>query len=173
MPFSSTIIGPMPFASTASSPYTSSSGVSCQSGNGTWVWNCSTGRLATATVMDLGTLTLNGGTWTSAAVGISKAGVFSCNNTNVICSGAPQVARYKVTGANKQVVLISVPNVTLTNQNDSTQKLTLVADAPASITLTSSGEPGVNFDIGGSITLSSSTADGTYTGTMNVTVDYQ
>jgi hypothetical protein len=123
--------------------------------------------------MDLGTLTLNGGTWTSAAVGISKAGVFSCNNTNVICSGAPQVARYKVTGANKQVVLISVPNVTLTNQNDSTQKLTLVADAPASITLTSSGEPGVNFDIGGSITLSSSTADGTYTGTMNVTVDYQ
>ena len=123
--------------------------------------------------MDLGTLTLNGGTWTSAAVGISRAGVFSCTNTNVICSGAPQVARYKVTGANKQVVLISVPNVTLTNQNDSTQKLTLVADAPASITLTSSGEPGVNFDIGGSITLSSSTADGTYTGTMNVTVDYQ
>lgn len=123
--------------------------------------------------MDLGTVTLNGGTWTSASVGISRAGVFSCANTNVICSGAPQVARYKVTGTNKQVVLISVPNVTLTNQADATQKLTLVADAPASVTLTSSGEPGVNFDIGGSITLSSATADGTYTGTMNVTVDYQ
>ena len=31
--------------------YISSSGVSCQSGIGTWVSNCSTGRLATATVM--------------------------------------------------------------------------------------------------------------------------
>jgi hypothetical protein len=123
--------------------------------------------------MDLGTITLNGGTWTTATVGISKAGVFTCANTYVICSGAPHVARYKVTGTNKQVVLISVPNVTLTNQNDSTQKLTLVADTPSSVTLTSSGEPGITWDIGGSITLSSTTADGTYTGTMNVTVDYQ
>jgi hypothetical protein len=39
--------------------------------------------------------------------------------------------------------------------------------------MTSSGEPGINFDLGGSITLSSATADGTYSGTMNVTVDYQ
>jgi hypothetical protein len=123
--------------------------------------------------MDLGTITLNGGTWSSVTVGISRAGVFSCANTYVVCSGAPQVARYKVTGGNKQVVLISVPNVTLTNQTDSTQKLTLVADAPGSVTLTSSGEPGVNFDIGGSIALTSTTVDGTYTGTMNVTADYQ
>ena len=49
----------------------------------------------------------------------------------------------------------------------------MVATRPASVTLTSSGEPGINLDIGGSITLSSATADGTYTGTMNVTVDYQ
>ena len=50
MPFSSTI-GCIALASTSVSPYTSSSGVSCQSGSGTWVSNCSTGRLATATVM--------------------------------------------------------------------------------------------------------------------------
>ena len=42
---------PSPFASIAVSPYISSSGVSCQSGIGTCVSNCSTGRLATATVM--------------------------------------------------------------------------------------------------------------------------
>ena len=50
IPFSSTIC-PTSFMSTGWSPYISSSGVSCQSGIGTCVWNCSTGRLATATVM--------------------------------------------------------------------------------------------------------------------------
>jgi hypothetical protein len=123
--------------------------------------------------MDFGTITLNGGTWSSAAVTMTRAGVFTCSNANLVCSGAPKVARYKVTGTNKQVVLISVPNVTLTNSLDPTQKLTLVPDTQSSLTLTSSGEPGMTFDIGGTLTFSSTTADGTYAGTMNVTVDYQ
>ena len=122
--------------------------------------------------MDLGTITLNGGTWASATVGISRTGVMTCGS-NVICSGAPQVARFKVTGTNKMVVLISAPPVTLTNQSDPTKTLTMTVDNPGSITLTSSGQPGTDFDVGGSITLSSATADGTYSGTMNVTVDYQ
>jgi len=63
--------------------------------------------------------------------------------------------------------------VILTNQADSTQTLRMTVDKPDSVTLTSSGQPGVNFDVGGSITLSSSAADGDYVGTMNVTVDYQ
>jgi spore coat protein U-like protein len=123
--------------------------------------------------LDLGTITLAGGAWSNVTVGISRAGVLSCGNANIVCSGATQVARFKVTGTNRQVVLISAPNVTLTNQSDTSQTLTMAVDKPASVTLTSSGEPGVNFDIGGSVTLSSSTADGTYAGTMNVTVDYQ
>ena len=41
------------FASIALSPNISSSGVSCQSGIGTWVSNCSTGRLATATAHEV------------------------------------------------------------------------------------------------------------------------
>jgi hypothetical protein len=32
--------------------------------------------------------------------------------------------------------------------------------------------PGVDFSIGGSIAVSSATADGTYAGTLNVTVEY-
>ena len=123
--------------------------------------------------LDLGTITLAGGTWSNVTVGISRAGVLSCSNANVVCSGATATARYKVTGTNKQVVTVSVPDVTLTNQSDPTKTLSMVADTPTSITLTSSGEPGITWDIGGSITLSSATADGTYTGTMNVTVDYQ
>jgi spore coat protein U-like protein len=38
--------------------------------------------------------------------------------------------------------------------------------------LTSSGIPGDDFSIGGSVTLNSTTAAGTYAGTFNVTVDY-
>lgn len=123
--------------------------------------------------LDLGTLTLAGGTWSNVTVGVSRTGVLNCSNANVVCSGATQVARYKVTGGNKSVVLITAPNVTLTNQADPNQTLTMVVDKPPSVTLTSSGEPGVNFDVGGSITLSSSTADGDYTGTMNITAEYQ
>jgi uncharacterized protein DUF4402 len=123
--------------------------------------------------LDLGTLTLKGGTWSNVVVGVSRTGVLSCGSANVVCSGATQVARFKVTGTNKQVVLITAPAVTLTNQGDSNQTLTMTVDAPPNVTLTSSGEPGVNFDVGGSVALSSTTADGTYTGTMNITVEYQ
>jgi len=123
--------------------------------------------------LDLGTMTLGPGTWSNATVSISRAGVFSCTNANVICTGATQVASYNVSGTNNRVVLISAPNVTLVNQGDPTKTLTLVVDKLASVTLTNSGPPGTNFSLGGSITLSSTTAGGTYSGTFNVTVDYQ
>jgi len=122
--------------------------------------------------LDLGTITLKLGSWSGATVGISKAGLFTCN-ANVVCTGAAQVARYKVTGTNKMVVRITAPNVTLTNQNDNTKTLTLTLDSPGTVTLTSSGEPGNNFDLGGTLTLSSTTVPGTYSGTLAVTVDYQ
>jgi spore coat protein U-like protein len=69
-------------------------------------------------------------------------------------------------------VNISAPNVTLVNQSDATKTLILVTNAPATVVLTSSGHPGNDFSIGGSVTLSSTTAAGTYVGTFNVTVDY-
>ena len=122
--------------------------------------------------LDLGTITLGLGTWSGAVARISRTGVFSCD-PKLVCTGAPLVARYKVTGTNKAVVLITAPNVTLINQADSTKTLTLVVDNPGQVTLTSSGEPGNTFDLGGSITLSSTTPTGTYSGTFNVTVDYQ
>lgn len=121
---------------------------------------------------DLGVITLNPGTWSNATVGISRAGTFSCASTNLVCTGVSKVAIYNVQGTNKQVVRISSPNVTLVNQRDSTKTLTLVIDSPGTVTLTSSGIPGVDFALGGSVTLNSSVADGTYSGTVNVTVDY-
>jgi hypothetical protein len=122
--------------------------------------------------LDLGTATIGPGTWSNAAVSISQAGTFSCPNSNIVCTGATMVAKYNVQGSNGQTVRISAPNVTMINQNDSTQTLTLVTDAPASVLLTNSGKPGLDFAVGGSITLNSNTAAGTYVGTFNVTVDY-
>jgi len=61
----------------------------------------------------------------------------------------------------------------MVNQLDSTKTLTLTPDNQATVTLTNSGNPGTNVPIGGSITLDSTTAGGTYVGTFNVTADYQ
>lgn len=123
--------------------------------------------------LDLGTITLVPGNWSTAAVGISRAGVFSCPGPNLVCTGAVQVAKYNVVGSNKGVVTINAPNVTMVNQADPSKTLTLVVDRPATVTLTNSGQPGIIFSLGGTITLSSSTASGDYRGTFNVTVDYQ
>jgi hypothetical protein len=123
--------------------------------------------------LDLGTITLKPGSWSNATVGISRTGVFSCASANLICSGPSSTARYKVAGSNKETAIITAPNVTLVNQSDPTKTLILVVDNPGQVTLTSSGKQGSTFDLGGSITLDSTTASGDYTGTFNVTVDYQ
>lgn len=122
--------------------------------------------------LNLGTITLGSGSWSGASVGISQDGVFTCS-LKVTCTGTQQVAQFNITGTNKMVVLISAPNVTLVNQNNSTQTLNLMVDSPGQVTLPNTGQPGVNFNVGGSITLSSTTVSGTYRGTINVTVNYQ
>lgn len=122
--------------------------------------------------LDLGTITLGPGSWSNATVSITRAGVFSCGSTNLVCTGAPQVAKYNVQGSNNQTVRISAPNVTMVNQSDSAQTLILVTDAPATVILTNSGPPGTNFSIGGTITLNSTTQAGNYVGNFNVTCDY-
>ena len=122
--------------------------------------------------LDLGSVTLGPGVWSNATVSLSQAGVLSCASTNITCTGAASVATYNVQGSKQQPVQISVPNVTLVNQSDSSQTLTLVTDAPTSIILANNGFPGSNFSIGGSVTINSTTAAGTYVGTFNVTVDY-
>jgi hypothetical protein len=122
--------------------------------------------------LDLGSVTLGPGVWSNATISLSQAGVLSCTNANVTCSGAPVVAQYNVQGSKQQTVYISVPSVTMVNQSDSTQTLTLTPDAPATLMLANNGFPGSNFSVGGSVTISSTTAAGTYVGTFNVTVDY-
>jgi hypothetical protein len=123
--------------------------------------------------LNLGTVTLKTGTWAGATVTVSRTGVRTCANPNTICSGTVLPAQFNVAGSNNNSVKVTAPNVTLVNQSSPGNTLTLMVDAPATIALPNSGSKGVDFGIGGSITLSSATVPGTYSGTLNVTVDYQ
>jgi hypothetical protein len=122
--------------------------------------------------LDLGTVVLGPGTWSGATIGISRDGVFSCSNANVTCTGATQAATYNVTGTRDQVVRITAPSVTLVNQDNPTQTLTMTVDSPGTVIIPNSGNRGLDFSLGGAITVNSSTAGGLYSGTFNVTVDY-
>jgi hypothetical protein len=124
--------------------------------------------------LDLGTIVLTGAAAFSATIAIDRDGNFDCDggsSTNVTCSGTVQEAVYNVRGTNNQVVTIASGPVTLTGSNGGT--LTLTPDHEATVTLTSSGVPGDDFGVGGSITVTDTTVDGVYTGTFAVTADYQ
>ena len=118
---------------------------------------------------------LDFGMITPAAVGtttvsMSMAGAITCPAGST-CTGAPRPAIFNVQGTNRMVVLIYAAASDLVNTaNGSTIRFT--PSAPTSITLVNSGQPGSDFNVGGSIAIPS-TADGTYVGTIQVTADYQ
>lgn len=119
--------------------------------------------------LDFGTVTLSGapGTYT---VSMSTAGVLSCP-AGATCAGVPMQGIMNVQGSNNNTVRITVAAANLVNGADgSTIPFTPIA--PATLTITNSGSPGHDFNIGGSIAIPS-TADGTYSGNIQVTVDYQ
>jgi spore coat protein U-like protein len=107
----------------------------------------------------------------SATVSISQAGALTCG-VGLTCSGAAQSALFNVRGSNNNVVRILVSPSNLINASDGST-IQFTPNAPASVTLTSSGAPGNDFAVGGSIAIPSTASDGTYSGTVDVTVDYQ
>jgi hypothetical protein len=119
--------------------------------------------------LDFGTITLSGtpGTYT---VSLSMAGVLTCPS-GATCAGAPMPAVMNASGSKSLSVRITVAASDLVNAVDGST-LSFTPTAPANITLTNSGAPGTDFNIGGSIAIPS-TADGTYSGNIVVTADYQ
>lgn len=118
--------------------------------------------------LDFGTLTFNSFTGTRNIV-LSRAGALTCA-ADIVCSGVPKAARFNVQGTNRLTVLISVTGGTLSNGTDS---IPFTPDAPSSVTMINSGQPGLNFDVGGSINVNPALIGGTYSGTLTVTADYQ
>jgi hypothetical protein len=121
--------------------------------------------------LDLGTIVLSGTAPYTDTIGITRAGAFTCG-ANTTCSGTTKTARYTMTGTRDQKVSISVSStIDLTNQTQTSSPLTLTVDAPAVALLDATGNGG--FNLGGSIQVTDATVDGVYTGTFDVTADYQ
>ena len=121
--------------------------------------------------LDFGVIVLGSGAWAGEVVSINQAGALTCGGgANLTCSGSPQVAKYHLVGTNNATVTVSSPGFNLTGPGT----LAFTPNAPATVNLGGTGSTtGVDFSIGGSITLASTTPDGVYSGTFAVTADYQ
>jgi hypothetical protein len=121
--------------------------------------------------LDFGVLVLGSGAWAGEVVSISQAGALTCGGgANLTCSGSQQVAKYHLVGTNNATVTVSSPGFNLIGPGT----LAFTPNAPATVNLGGTGSTtGVDFSIGGSITLASTTPDGVYSGTFAVTADYQ
>ena len=128
--------------------------------------------LTNDTPLDFGTITM-GAAVTSSDVVVARSGgstTTSCG-TNLTCS-TPSAATFTVTGVAAQTLGITLGTVgPLVNTLNPLKTVAFVADPDTSVVLNSSGSG--SFDIGGKITVLSSTADGDYTASVNVTVAYQ
>jgi len=118
--------------------------------------------------LDLGTLSFSGFAGTRTVV-ISRAGVVTCA-ADIVCSGVTKAARFNVQGTNRLVVLLTISGGSLSNGVDS---IPFTPNGPSSITLTNTGAPGNDFEVGGSIGVEPTLVGGTYSGTINVTAEYQ
>lgn len=128
--------------------------------------------LAATRNLDFGTITLGTVAAGGETVSMTQAGVVTCGAGGLTCSGTPVSAEYNVQGTNNQVVQVFAVASPLTNANDGSI-LSFTPNAPATVTLTNSGAPGNDFEVGGAITILPATTDGVYSGNINVTVDYQ
>jgi hypothetical protein len=123
--------------------------------------------------LNFGLIVLTGASFSGEVVSLSQAGTLTCGSAPGVlltCSGTPQVAQYKLLGTNNAIVTISSPGFNLTGPGT----LAFTPNAPATVNLGSSGSTtGATFSVGGSITLASTTPDGVYSGTLQVTANYQ
>ena len=124
--------------------------------------------LTSTGALNFGTIVMNGVT-ANRTVTLNADTSITCA-TELVCDLNGTVPTYNVRGTNNQVVNIIKTASTLTGSNGGT--LTLTPVGQDDITLTSSGAPGDDFEIGGSIVIAPATVDGVYTGTVDVQVDY-
>jgi hypothetical protein len=122
--------------------------------------------------LDFGTIVLSGaGAWAGEVVDLSAANALTCGGgSNLTCSGSHQPATYHLVGTNNAAVTVSSPAFNLTGP----ATLPFTPNFTSAVNLGAAGATtGVDVSLGGSITLASTTPDGVYSGTFNVTADYQ
>jgi len=123
--------------------------------------------LAKVSDMDFGSITVQD----TGVAHLNASGTLTCDST-LTCAGTGTPAEYTVTGTNNQVVTITKPDVTLVNTADASATLNLVLTGASTVTLPNSGASGINFKLGGDLSIPASAKEGTYQGDLNVTVNY-
>ena len=127
--------------------------------------------------LNFGDILVTGTGTFSANVEVAANGTLSCPTTYFTCSGTRVPAIYNVSGNKSQQVKLTVDaTVTLRNSANPTDTLTMTVLLPATgdtVTLTNSGAPGTDVNLGGRLTITQATPDGAYSGSFNVTANYQ
>ena len=110
---------------------------------------------------------------TASSVAVSTAGAASCG-PNLVCTGTTTAANFDIQGTNNAVVLVGGDaSVTLNGSLGGTMNATLDYSTN-SLTLTAGpGTVGGSFQVGGTLSVGANQNSGDYTGTFNVTADYQ
>jgi Mat/Ecp fimbriae major subunit len=106
---------------------------------------------------------------TASTVVISTAGVRTCG-AGVTCTGSFAPAAFTILGTSGVVATITGDNsVTLTNGTGGTMAAALTRSA-ATVTLAATAS---TVQVGGTLSMAANQAEGTYSGTFNIVVDYQ
>ena len=106
---------------------------------------------------------------TASTVAVSTAGGVTCG-TGLTCTGTPTAANFDITGTNGAVVVVGGDaNVTLNGSLGGTMNSTLSYSA-TNVTL---GATGGSFQVGGTLSVGANQTAGDYSGTFNVTANYQ
>jgi Mat/Ecp fimbriae major subunit len=120
------------------------------------------------TDLDFGTIVAGAA---ASTVAVSTGSVRTCG-AGLTCTGTVTSANFDVGATNNAVVTVTGDNsVTLANGTGGTMAATLTRSA-TTLTMVNSAIGG-SFQVGGTLSLAANQADGAYTGTFNVTVDYQ
>jgi len=106
---------------------------------------------------------------TASTVAVSTAGAVTCG-AGLTCTGTTTAGNYTVQGTNGAVVLVGGDSsVTLNGSLGGTMTSTLTYSSP-NITLSPTGG---SFQVGGTLSVGANQASGDYSGTFNVTANYQ
>jgi hypothetical protein len=106
---------------------------------------------------------------TASTVAVSTAGAATCGS-GLTCTGTTTAANFNVLGTSGAVVVVGGDSsVTLTGSLGGTMASTLTYSSPT-ITLSATGG---SFQVGGTLSVGANQASGDYTGTFNVTANYQ
>lgn len=126
-------------------------------------------QITVANTSDLDFGTIVAGT-AASTVDVTTAGARTCG-AGLTCTGTTTAANFNITGTVGSIVTISSPaTATLTS---GANNMTVTLNRSASTLTLAAGAVNGAVTVGGSLGLAANQADGAYTGTFSVTVDYQ